>query len=298
LFWEVASVIGKVLSLAGIAGVVGGIFSLYLSRRLGSGAREAVSNYLLASVAIGIAATVTFFCLQVGAINQSGIGGIMDWPMAQILAQSSLGYSTGLRLLGFVMAAIAALIFRQHLTEVNSKHHRACAYALTILAFLALGASFTLTGHVTSLSWTAHIAIALHVFAVFLWIGSLWPLLHFCGLQDQYRTAVQGAMEEFGKFAIGMIAVLVGAGIFFLWQLLESWREIYTTDYGRGMLIKLFTVSVLLLLGATNKFRLVPNLRQPDGMLPLARSIRIEMGVALFILLITSYLTIVVGIEN
>ncbi|MBL4573489.1 MAG: CopD family protein [Gammaproteobacteria bacterium] len=298
MFWEVASVVGKVLSLAGVAGVVGGMFSLYLSRHLGSSTREAVSNYLLASAVIGIAATVAFFCLQVGAINQSGIGGILDWPMAQILAQSSLGYSTGLRLLGFVMAAIAVLILRQHLTEVNSKHHRAFAYTLTILAFLALAASFTMTGHVTSLSWTAHIAIALHVFAVFLWIGSLWPLLHFCGLQGQYRTAVQGAMEEFGKFAIGLIAVLVSAGIFFLWQLLESWREIYTTDYGRGMLIKLSGVSVLLLLGATNKFRLVPNLRQPDGMLPLARSIRIEMGVVLLVLLITSYLTIIIGIES
>lgn len=298
MFWEVASVVGKVLSLAGIAGVVGGMFSLYLSRQLGGGAREAVSNYLLASAVTGIAATFTFFCLQVGAINQRGIGGILDWPMAQILAQSSLGYSTGLRLLGFVMAAIAVLIARQHLTEIKTKRLRLFTYMLSILGLLVLGASFLMTGHVTSLNWMAHIAIALHVFAVFLWIGSLWPLLHFCGLQDRYRTAVQSAMEEFGKFAIGMIAVLVSTGAFFLWQLLESWREIYTTDYGRGMLIKLCGVSVLLLLGATNKFRLVPHLHQPDGMLHLARSIRIEMGVALLILLMTSYLTIVIGIEG
>lgn len=41
---------------------------------------------------------------QVGAINQSELRGFWDPQMAAILLQSGLGYATGLRMLGFVLA--------------------------------------------------------------------------------------------------------------------------------------------------------------------------------------------------
>ena len=294
--WDIASVAAKVLGLACIAAVVGGSFSLFLARGLDNTAAEKVRAYMLAGSAVGFVATAVFFLLQIGAINQQGLVGMLDWQMGQILAQSSLGYSTGIRLGAFLLTACAILLLTPRSSGQGSEYRLRASQLLFTIILFALASTFLLTGHVTSLGNAAHIAIVLHVTAVFLWIGSLWPLHAFCSAGSQETAALESVMIEFGKLAIGIVLVLVAAGLFFLNSLLESWRDIYETPYGRGMLLKLTGVSGLLLLGALNKFRLVPRLGNPAGKHLLARSIKLEMALASAILTITSYLTIVVGI--
>ncbi len=294
--WDIASVAAKILGLFGIAAVIGGGFSLFLARRLESATIQRVRSYVLAGSAVGFIATAVFFLLQVGAINQQGLAGMLDLQMGKILAQSSLGYSTGIRLGALLLTAFAVRfsIARSDGPEIRFRLRATQLFCAIIL--FALASSFLLTGHVTSLGIAAHLAIGLHVTAVFLWIGSLWPLHVFCAADSLDTDALESVMVEFGKLAIGILAVLVSAGLFFLYSLLESWRDIYESTYGRGMLLKLTVVSALLLLGAFNKFRLVPGLRSPTGRVSLARSIKTEMALASVIFAVTSYLTIIVGI--
>lgn len=294
--WDLASVAAKVFGLFGIAAVVGGIFSLYLARRLANAATEKVRIYMLAGSAVGFTATAVFFLLQVGAINQRGLGGMLDWQLGQILAQSSLGYSTAIRLGAFLLTAFVVLLNITYQAGHKSDPRLRASQFLFFLALCSLAYSFLLTGHVTSLGIAAHIAIMLHVIAVFLWIGTLWPLHAFCSLASKDTEALQSVMVGFGKLAMVIVAVLISAGLFLLYSLLESWRDIYETPYGRGILLKLAAVSALLLLGAFNKFRLVPKMIDRNGPKLLARSIKIEMALAGFIFAITSYLTIIVGI--
>lgn len=294
--WSIADVATKTISLLGVASVIGGIFSLFLARRLKAPAVQQVRTYMLVGSAVGFLATAAFFLSQIGAINQQGLIGMLDWQMGQILAQSSLGYSTGLRLGAFLLTLFTVQVFSARSDEQIGGFHLRASQILFTFVLAALASSFLLTGHVTSLGTAAHFAIALHVIAVFLWVGSLWPLHSFCSEGSQDIAALESAMMEFGKLAIVIVAVLISAGLFFLYSLLDSWREIVETPYGRGMLLKLTVVSALLLLGALNKFRLVPSLSGPAGNILLARSIKIEMVLASVILALTSYLTVVIGI--
>lgn len=282
--------------MIGIATVVGGIFSLYLARRLERAATEQIKIYMLAGSALGFAAAAVFFLIQIGAINQQGLGGMLDWQMGQVLAQSSLGYGTVTRLGAFLLTACAVQMFVTFRGESKRGIGLRVSQLLFTFALAALASSFLLTGHVTSLGMAAHLAIALHGITVFLWIGALWPLYSFCTSVSIDTDALQSVMVEFGNFAAGIVPILIFCGLFFLYSLLESWHEIYTTPYGRGMLVKLAAVSVPLFLGAIYKLRLVPALKAPFGHSLLARSIKIEMALASLILATTSYLTVVIGI--
>lgn len=86
--WAMASMAAKLLSLLGIAGVVGGSFSIYLAHSTGFGREPRLWRYLLFSAVLGLGATLVFFLAQVGAINQAGLAGMLDVDMALILTQA------------------------------------------------------------------------------------------------------------------------------------------------------------------------------------------------------------------
>lgn len=297
LTWDLASLATKVIGLAGIAGVVGGTFSLYLASLLSPSVSQPVSRYLMLCASIGFFSTAIFFLVQVGAINQSGFAGIWDWLMFRILADSSLGYSTGLKLVAFALAAGCGFILVCYGNDSSKKLLKKGAYGLLIVAVIALDISFLLTGHVSNLGLLAHAILALHILAVFLWTGSLWPLHSFCQESDRDPLVLGMVMTRFGQIAIGIVAVLIASGLGILYLLLESWSEIFTTAYGRGILFKLLLVIGLLGLAAINKLRLVPNLAGTNGVSLLARSIKLEIVLAMFILIITSYVTLIIGLE-
>lgn len=297
LLWDLASLVTKVLSLIGIAGVVGGTFSLYLANLLTFFARKHVVKYILLSASVGFLATALFFLIQIGAINQSGFSGVFDLLMFRILVDSSLGYSTGLKLIAFALSAVCAFLFLRLGKNSGTVLFNTVLYGLLIIAIVGLDISFLLTGHVSNLGLLAHAAIGLHVLAVFLWIGSLWPLFSFCHDAARDPAVLEVVMTRFGKIALGIVAVLIATGLGFLSLLLESWSEFITTPYGRGILVKLLLVSALLGLAAINKTRLVPKLAGINGIAYLARSIKLEMILATIILITTSYVTLIIGLD-
>ena len=103
-------------------------------------------------------------------------------------------------------------------------------------------------------------------------------------------------MQRFGELAIVFVAVLILSGLYLLLQLLESPIELISTPYGITLILKLAGVSALLFLGALNKMRLVPNLKNNIGVSNLKRSIQYEIYVAFVVLIITAYLTTLIGI--
>ena len=66
-----------------------------------------------------------------------------------------------------------------------------------------------------------------------------------------------------------------------------------TSYYGNVLLIKILLVSIILAIGAINKFKIVPNIKvkQLDGQNKLKSSIEIEIILTFFVLLLTSILT-------
>ncbi|HEY0962286.1 MAG TPA: CopD family protein, partial [Pseudomonadales bacterium] len=141
----------------------------------------------------------------------------------------------------------------------------------------------------------AQLALVLHVLAVCLWIGALYPLLQLSRSDDIAR--IQQLMRRFGEIALGIVAVLLVTGVFLATQLLDAPGELLGTPYGRVLLLKLFGVYALLMFAAMNKLLLVPRLvsAQSAALRQLQKSIRAEWIVALLVLAVTSWMTSVVG---
>jgi putative copper resistance protein D len=295
--WQLASVAGKWFGLLGVAGVTGGSFSLCLARYLAFPALAGLANYVLASAVFGICATALFFLAQIGAINQNGLPGMFDTQMGSILLQSSLGNAIGLRMLGFALLVFNCLVFwRGHKTAMAGQRETKTDLLLPGIAIALLCISFALTGHTSTLDPIVRSAIVLHVLAAFLWIGSLYPLLYLSRAAELVK--VKQLMRCFGKLAVFMVVALVLAGLLLLTQLLQSFGELLSTGYGLTMLLKLAAVTVLLLFAGINKLRLVPRLTQKNSVHLLRASIRAEIGLALGVLVVTAWLTTVVGPAN
>ena len=80
-----------------------------------------------------------------------------------------------------------------------------------------------------------------------------------------------------------------------LLDLFGSIDEIFSTDYGMVVLVKLTLVIAILGIAAINRVRLTPNIVSQNGVRQFRNSVTIEIFVALLILIVTTYLSTVVG---
>ncbi len=287
--WALWSVVVKFIALLAVAGVVGGSFVHLLADRLQFALLAHLRGYLLMSAAVGMLMAPLFFLLQVGGVNQQGFSGMWDASMSALLLDSALGQVMVLRLSGFALVLWAV----RWLAATQADALRRCAgYLLCAVSALLLCWSFALTGHTATLPVAARMLLVLHVVAVFLWIGALYPLLYLSGSPNISR--VLHLMQGFGALALCMVAAIFVAGSYLLTQLLQAPAELVNTSYGLALLLKLAGVGGLLLLAALNKLLLVPRWLVA-GAGPLQRSIRFEMAVALYVVAVTSWLTTVTG---
>lgn len=296
--WDLASVGLKLLNLLSVAMVIGGGFGYFMIARLEARIKKSVLKYMLLGASLGAISTVLFFLVQVGGINQSGLVGMFDAQLIGIFAQTGLGLSCFLRLLGYIgtIIIIPNLVAFQAITPTPKKSSMYLAIVGYFIASMLFSSSFPLTGHIEELGAIAHLALTLHVITAFLWIGALYPLL--LSFRTKELAMLSSIMERFGKFAVYLVGLLVLSGAFIAIEVLETPNTLLRTPYGLNLLLKLIGVAALLLLAVSNKFLLVPNLDRRISIGYLQNSISMEMLVAGLVIAITSYFTTVVGITH
>ena len=161
-----------------------------------------------------------------------------------------------------------------------------------ILGFALILSSFSLYGHSTINGFSSQLLIVLHLGAISFWVGSFLPL----------RYSTQGKIEEenlfqiahqFGVYAVYYIGVLLITGLMLGTILVGGIEQLVTSDYGKAFLFKLFFATTLLGIGALNKFRLVPQLKNNNlsHAIKLRKSINVEVSILFIILVISSLLT-------
>ena len=161
-----------------------------------------------------------------------------------------------------------------------------------ILGFAFILSSFSLYGHSTINGFSSQLLIVLHLGAISFWVGSFLPL----------RYSTQGKIEEenlfqiahqFGVYAVYYIGVLLITGLMLGTILVGGIEQLVTSDYGKAFLFKLFFATTLLGIGALNKFRLVPQLKNNNlsHAIKLRKSINVEISILFIILVISSLLT-------
>lgn len=295
--WVLALFAHKLLNYLAVSGSIGAAFLLLLPALAqgqlqpqsdSSAFRLWLKRLVLGWSAAGMVLALLYLPLQAGALAEAGIAGMADSVMLQMVWQSAMRTQLILLLCGFATLWLWAW---------RVKHSgNAVGIALVSIGALLLAASFSQTGHVASLTGLWQLLLTLHVLAIAAWVGSLLPLWQSC-----YRLApdrLLALMQQFGQVALYLLLLLISCGVLILLQLLDSPRELFVTDYGRLMLFKLMLVAAMLLLAAWHKFSLVNALAQHQNSRLLARSIFIEMLLALLVLATSSSFTTVVGLAR
>ena len=287
--WELLTLLSRVALYASVASAIGGLFSSWLLARHRESA-PAICRYTFWGCVIGIIASLIGFAAQAGAFADQGLMGMVDLNMMSILWQTSVGTAVALQLSGFLLIGVTTGWLLK-----SQKPHSNWAKVLMLLGGLSLLAAFSQVGHFAEQSLLGKVAISLHVLAMSLWMGSLYPLWQVSRTTD--IPTIQRSMERFGQVAAVIVGVLVASGVLMATMLLKDFHTLFFTPYGQGLLLKLTLVGSLLLLAASNKWLTVPRLMRLGFTTRLSRAIVLEMCVGTFILLLTGIITIIIGID-
>ncbi len=153
---------------------------------------------------------------------------------------------------------------------------------LTLIALVAAGLALAASGHASAAQpqWLTRPAVFLHGVGIAFWAGSLVPLAAAFGLRDGNGAA---ALRRFSLIIpVAVVALVAAGGVLAVIQL-RSVEALWTTDYGKLLLIKLALLAALFLLAAVNRFNLTgPALR---GEVTAIRRLRRSIGVELVLVL-------------
>lgn len=301
--WTTLLILNKFLVYVGVAGAIGGSFSLLLftyhdalSHRhtVVSQWQNRICKSALLFICIGFIANIADFFVHTGNMSEAGLPGMLEPIMLEMLWVSSVGTITVVRSIFLALSAITMLIAVRLLSPRNSTIKVLGYGVFPAASALGLSYSFSLSGHTNDLDYGSVTLIILHVVIAFAWLGSLLPLLFATTLFNTKELHV--LMTRFGRYASWLVALLLVAGTGMLLQLVTSTDELINTTYGQLMFTKIALVLGMLLFAIWHKFHLVPKLLNSDfAQIKLKRSIIAESAVGLLVLITTSVVTTAVG---
>lgn len=172
-----------------------------------------------------------------GALAGTSVGRALGWRAAAILAAG---------------AALAAASFG------GDRRRR----AMTVVAAVAGGAAMLAeawAGHAAaaqSLRLTKVVAQWAHLAAVGVWVGGLAALL--LGVRGAASERKGMAVRRFSMLAGVALAVVAMTGVYRAVNEVDSWGSLFSTAYGRGVVVKTGLLAALVGLGAVNRYRNVP----------------------------------------
>jgi copper transport protein len=145
----------------------------------------------------------------------------------------------------------------------------------------------------------------LHLFALTLWLGGLLhlalalPLLSAAAPKLDAARVAAALVPRFSTLAAIAVVAIVLSGVYQSWLLVGGLPALIGTPYGRGLLLKLLLVALLLTPAAINLFLLRPRFSEAGRargeatpfLRHLRRSVGAELALASAILVIVSFLT-------
>jgi putative copper resistance protein D len=172
----------------------------------------------------------------------------------------------------------------------------AAAWLLATPLILALATFPALTGHAAGTEGLRALTLTadtIHVIAAGSWVGGLAFVLF---AERRWRAHDRGGsllpvlVPSFSLVAIVSVATLVLTGSLASWVHVADLRSLFSTGYGRLLLLKLGLVGAVMILGAVNWKRLSPVLSSDAGQDRLRRAATTELMVAQCVLIVTALL--------
>ncbi len=206
--------------------------------------------------------------------------------LSSIASGTRFGIAFTSMTLGF--ALVSAFVFLGWLTD-----RRVFLWPALLLG-LGFASGLSLSGHSAvdpGSTWKSALADWFHLCAAALWVGGLvqlafvvWPLA------PELRRI---AFLRFSRLATGLIAVLLGAGVYLSILRLPQLSDLWTQGYGQVLLVKLGLVALALTWGAVHHLVARPVLEHGAGgpiLARLPRSLAAESAVGMAILLAAAVL--------
>jgi copper transport protein len=226
--------------------------------RAASASRRRMLLILTIAWVVLLMATLVMAIQQAETASGVGLRGVFGAPVRTLLLSTRFGETWWLRLAA-TLAAGMALVLLNHAGRTSSRTGVTCAVGAAASELVLL--SFSFNSHAAALTSLPVVATAsdlLHATAVGLWIGGLVQLsltLPVClgTLEEENCTPMLAALiPRFSILASICVATLIVTGVYQAARELPSLDALWTSDWGRTLLLKFSLVIPLLLLGAAN----------------------------------------------
>jgi copper resistance protein D len=152
---------------------------------------------------------------------------------------------------------------------------------------LAIALTSSLTGHAADLGDYSFSVLVdwLHAAAATTWTGGLFGLvLTMCRERAAWPPEVVGvAARRFSRLAGYCLLVVVASGIYNTWVQVPSFASLWTTTYGVALMLKMALALALAVLGAINRYRLIPRLDAEGARVTLSRLVAREALIAVVV---------------
>lgn len=289
-FWVWSTWLIKVSLYLSTAFMIGGAFCYFLLWRYTS-IKAILLKYISLGAGLGLLASTLGFFILVGSFANAGLSGIFDQTYLNILLSTQTGQIYIVRIISFSLILLLLMIKLAKQTTHIATFEK-ILFGILLVPILY---SFSQVGHVTNLPFFVQILLSIHIFFLSLWMGSLYPLWKMSHTIS--GRSLKKLMESFGRIAAFIVGILIICGVTIALFLFKDLNTLIYTPYGHGFTLKLTFVGSILLLAAFNKWFLTPRLEEPLFAQYLGYAILFEMYLGLMILLTTSYITTVVGID-
>lgn len=287
------------LTFMGLLGLIGAatfrVLVLGLLGRTGTGIATFTESAdtgaaRLGLISAGIVALATFLRLYVQSYAfNGGAGALEPERIAALLTGTTWGFGWLVQLFALAVAFTGLLLHRRR---------PAPGWALALLGAVGLGFTPALSGHAASVAdatAAAVLADGLHVLGAGGWLGSLFATVAVglpvaLRLPDRRGEAVAGLINAFSPTALAFASVVVATGLFSAWLHVGSFGALWTSGYGRTLLLKLGVLTVVFATGAYNWLRVKPRLGHVKAAHHLRRSAVVELAAGVIVLIITAIL--------
>ncbi|HET7024767.1 MAG TPA: CopD family protein [Gemmatimonadales bacterium] len=266
LYFKGAPVVPAVLRGLGVGTLMGSVGLLALLAWLlpaGGGAPRR------AATTLGWVAVVFLVLHLVAWMLNASLDQRLDADALALLTSTDAGHAEIIRMALVFLAAVAA-------TAVPRP---------VVGAVLGLGAlvASAHVGHAATMAtdWSLP-AKALHLLAGATWLGGLLWLL----LADPSLPEHAFGVGRVSGAALASVVVVTVTGFIVALLFLPSWRDLFHSDYGAVAIAKTVGVGILVLFGAYHKFVLVPRATEAATATKLRRSVRYEVLVMTFVILL------------
>lgn len=285
-----AALLGMIGAVAFRYGVLPRLDRDAVLRPVSGRAEAAVWFVALGAAALSVAALFARLWMQVAALG----GGERAWDGARL---DVLLRDTGWGL-AWVLQAIATLAFVTGLFIARAPHGRGVGWMGAGAGAVLLAAVPALSGHAASVGRLNGVAIltdTVHVLGAGVWMGTLAAMLAV-GIPAALSTpegagaAVASMFRAFSPMALAGAAAVGTTGLLSVVFQLGTLSDVWTTGYGRALMLKLVLLAGVAALGWYNWRRVLPVLGDDAGTHRLRRSARAELGLGLAVLLVTAVL--------